>query len=102
MSRMKLINAVAVCVFLSSLASAQSGGLRFNVTDLNRFLKDVKIKSSVAYAINDRGQVVGSFMSDNEQYCFYYTGGQTAPYFGSAAPSYCDARAVNSKGYIAG
>jgi len=64
--------------FFSALASAQSGGLRFNVTDLGRYLQHQKIRSSVAYAINDSGEVVGSFVTDSEQYCFYYTGRETA------------------------
>src|SRR5262245_52743154 len=94
---------------LCCLASAQDGGLRFSLTDLEPALRgesrNSNIISSVAYAISDSGRVTGSFyINTGDQYCFVYTPGKSAAvtFTSSTTPHTCDARAINSTGYVAG
>lgn len=95
-------------VLRCSSASAQDGGLRYNLTDLQAYMTGTSITSSVAFAINPNGLVTGDYVDGSSQYCFIYypptrlrRSGQVVS-FSSLAPFWCDARAVDSWGDVAG
>ena len=92
-------------LLLVSAAYAQTGGLRFRLTDLEGNFKSKTVPTlSVAYAINTAGQITGDLAYGNSQYCFLYSPGAVGATFTSAAAStlWCDARAINSSGWITG
>ena len=103
---MKHIRLLTVCVGLvflgSSLAPAQSGGLTYSVTDLGAYLTGSSITWSIAYAINEGDQVVGDYMDGKDQYCFLYTPGTGAISFSNNTPKWCEGRAINILGDVAG
>jgi uncharacterized membrane protein len=106
MRHLRLIT-FAAWFLLASLASGQTSGLSYQLTDLGRYIKVAGVTSSVAYAINENGQIAGSFTSGANQTCFLYTGGKgvTSPittFNSTTSPQWCDARAINSSGVVAG
>jgi hypothetical protein len=103
MSRIGLLTVITVSVLFCSIASAQSGGLRFSLTDLNRYFKGTATWAS-AYGINENGQVVGTYVIASNQYCFAYKAKATTvtAFTSSATPFWCDGRAINVWGDVAG
>ena len=97
---------LALALLLGSAAHAQSGGLRYHVTDLQSSSRSkVAPNLSVAYAINEAGQITGDLVYGNNQYCFIYTPGRwpETTFTSTAASSvWCDARAINSAGWVTG
>jgi probable HAF family extracellular repeat protein len=80
-------------VLLCYVAQAQ---MTFTLTDLGT-LGD---SYSIAYGINANGDVVGEYVNqDDSHHCFLYSKGVLATIMPSM--SYCQARAINSKGQIA-
>jgi hypothetical protein len=95
----------ALALLLGSAAHAQTGGLRFRLTELEGNFKGKTVPTlSVAYAINTSGQITGDLVYGNNQYCFLYSPGAAGVTFTSAAAStlWCDARAINSTGWLTG
>ena len=100
MGRIRLLALLAGSVLLWPLvASAQNGGLKFTLTDLGTFGG----YQSEAFAINNKGQIVGDYLWTSKrlsgQGCFSQPAGQAAVVFGSST---CTARAVNASGAVAG
>ncbi len=97
---------LALALLLGSAAHAQSGGLKYHLTDLqSSFRSKVAPNLSVAYAINEAGQITGDLIYGNNQYCFIYTPGRfPGTTFTSSAAStlWCDAHAINSAGWVTG
>jgi hypothetical protein len=95
----KLVGLLAGAILLCATAMGQNGGLRFTLTDLGTFGG----AASAAHAINNRGQVVGTFGIPNGRMCFLWQSGATPITFGGdAKPQFCDARAIGVDGTIAG
>ena len=97
----RLVGLVAGVVLLCSSALAQNGGLRFTLTDLGSFGGN----GSRAFAINNKGRVVGTafFSNPNRAMCFSWQAGSTPILFSIDPKSMgCDARAVGPDGTIAG
>jgi len=100
MGRIRLLALLAGSVLLwPSVVSAQNGGLKFTLTDLGTFGGF----QSEAFAINNKGQIVGDYLWTfkrlSGQGCFSKPAGQVAVVFGSST---CTARAVNASGAVAG
>jgi len=102
----RFLTVLALAFLLGPAAHAQSGGLRYHLTDLQSSSRSkVAPNLSVAYAINEAGQITGDLVYGNNQYCFIYTPGLwPGTTFTSATAStlWCDARAINSAGDVAG
>jgi len=100
--------ALASLILLSSTAQGQNGGLKFSLKDLGARLKDsFSAQSSTANGINNRGDVTGNLWVGQDQECFYWGAKDTKPtvfYFLTRkfVPVFCDARAVDSLGQVAG
>lgn len=94
----RLFALLSVSIILSSVALAQT--LKFHLTDLGT----MNGYQSVANAINNSGQVVGDYwMSNGDQRCFLYRGGAWQDVaIGRGSPQFCDAKAINDIGQIAG
>ena len=100
-----ILTVFVLTLLLGSAAHAQTGGLRFRLTDLEGNFKSKTVPTlSVAYAINTAGQITGDLVYGNSQYCFLYSPGAVGATFTSAAAStlWCDARAINSSGWVTG
>ena len=73
--------------------------MKFTLTDLGTFGGTW----SAANAINSNGQVVGTFGSASDQFCFsWQQGSKTLTFADETSPRFCDARAVDFDGTIAG
>ena len=98
---LRLLRILAVTLLFGSIASAQSGGLRYSLTDLNRYFKGTA-SWAAAFGINDAGQVVGTYVIGSNQYCFIYKAKTVTAFSSSASPLWCDGRAINAAGDVGG
>jgi probable HAF family extracellular repeat protein len=95
----RMFTLLSVSILLSSVALAQAT-LKFQVTDLGTLIGN----ESIAYAINNQGQVVGDYWANSytEQRCFFYSGGAWQDVAMARGATYCHASAINDAGQIAG
>jgi probable HAF family extracellular repeat protein len=95
----RMFTLLSVSILLSSVALAQAT-LKFQVTDLGILIGN----ESIAYAINNQGQVVGDYWANSysEQRCFFYSGGAWQDVAMARGATYCHASAINDAGQIAG
>ncbi len=92
----KVLCSLAGAILLCSSAFGQNGGLRFTLTDLGTFGGI----SSEAKAINNRGQVVGTFATPKGPMCFLWQQGVAPITFNG--DTFCDLLAVGPDGTAAG
>jgi hypothetical protein len=74
--RLARLDPFGLALLLGSAAHAQTGGLRFRLTDPEGNFNSKTVPTlSVEYAINNSGQISGYPVYGNNQYCFLYSPG---------------------------
>jgi probable HAF family extracellular repeat protein len=95
----KLVSLLAGAMLLCATALGQNGGLRFTLTDLGTFGG----VESRAYAINNKGQIVGTTLfSNGDSQCFVWKNGSAVLFTYNSQSRKCEARAISEDGVIGG
>jgi probable HAF family extracellular repeat protein len=96
----RMVGILAGAVLLCSGAMGQNGGLRFTLTDLGTINGGLE---SRAFAINNKGQVVGTaFFPTGDSKCFVWQNGSAVVFTFNTKTTRCEATAISADGTIAG